>query len=212
MKNRKRVLALTLASIVVAPAFGATGTAAAQTAETQRNVKQQQRIEHGLQSGQLTTKEAGELENRETRVERLEARAAADGTVSKNEAARINAAQNAVSKDLYSERHDAQVGQPNSAASKHMQAAVARDAKQQARISGGVTSGQLTAQEAAKLEQGQAQVAHTEAGAVADGTVTAAEAARIQKAENRQSRRIYQQRHDQQAPSPTDVKPNGGGA
>lgn len=212
MKNRKRVLVLALASIAAAPGFAATGTEAAQTAETQRNVKQQQRIEHGLQSGQLTTKEAGQLENRETRVERLQARAAADGTVSKNEAARITAAQNAVSKDLYAERHDAQVGKPTSAASKHMQAAVARDASQQARINGGVTSGQLSAQETARLEQGQAQVAHTEAGAVTDGTVTAAEAAQIRKAENRQSRRIYQQRHDQQAPAPADVKPNGDGA
>jgi hypothetical protein len=209
MRNRKLFVVLAAASIVAVPAFAEGPSQASQTLETQRDVNQQDRIEQGLQSGQLTTKEAGQLERQETRVDHMEANAAANGKVTKAEAARINTAQNAVSHDIYEQKHDAQTGHPNSASSKRMQAGVQRDANQEARINQGVKSGQLTTRETGHLEQGQAHVAHAEANAAANGRVSAAESAHVQHAANQQSRKIYQQKHDEQARS--DVKATGGG-
>jgi hypothetical protein len=204
MKNRRSIVVLAIASIAAAPAFAEGPSQTAQTVETQRDVNQQVRVEQGLQSGQLTTKEAGQLERQETHVDHMQAQAAADGKVTKSEAARINTAQNAVSSDIHKQKHDAQLGHPNSASSKHMQAAVQRDANQQARINQGVKSGQLTTHETGKLEHGQAHVAHTEANAAANGRVSGTEAAHVQHAANQQSHKVEQQKHDEQARS--DVK------
>ena len=79
-----------------------------------RNINQQQRIEQGLQSGQLNTREASKLEREQSRVEKMESKAMRDGNVSAQEAQRINNAQNRVSQDIYREKHDAQTGNPNS--------------------------------------------------------------------------------------------------
>jgi hypothetical protein len=58
--------------IVFAAAL-ALGTAQAQESgaarEAQRDANQQQRIEQGLQSGALSTREAGQLERQEQRIE-----------------------------------------------------------------------------------------------------------------------------------------------
>jgi len=39
-------------------------------ADVQRNINQQQRVEQGVKSGQLTNREAGKLENGQARVDR----------------------------------------------------------------------------------------------------------------------------------------------
>ena len=73
-----------------------------------------------------------------------------------------------------------------------------RQENQAARIRQGVASGELTAPETRRLVQGQRHVNRLERGAKADGDVTAAERVRIEKAQDRQSRRIYRQKHDAQ--------------
>ena len=73
-----------------------------------------------------------------------------------------------------------------------------REAKQQQRIDKGVASGQLTAKEAARLEKGQAKIEAREAAAKADGVVTKKERAQLRKAQNRESKKIYKQKHDKQ--------------
>jgi len=164
--------------------------------DTERDVNQQERIEQGLKSGELNSREAGKLERQEAHVDRLESRAERNGKISNAEQARINAAQNRASREIYRQKHDAQTGNPNSASSQRMQADVQRNANQQARIDQGLKSGELTNKEAAYLEHGQARVSRAEANAAADGHVGAGEQARIQRKENRQSRRIHQQKHD----------------
>lgn len=80
-----------------------------------------------------------------------------------------------------------------------------RQAKQDARIEKGKTSGALNDKEAARLEAGQARVDAKEAAAKADGTVTKKEKVAIEKSQDRQSRRIARQKHDAQtkpAPAP----------
>jgi hypothetical protein len=74
----------------------------------------------------------------------------------------------------------------------------ARQKAQQQRIEQGEKSGALTPKEADRLEKGQARVQKMENKAVADGKVTAKERAKIEKAQDRQSRKIYREKHDKQ--------------
>src|SRR4051812_14294816 len=188
-----------LASNTIAAALSLAfcGAAFAQAGTLQRDVNQQQRIEQGLQSGSLNTREAARLEQEESRVQRDQARAMQDGKLSPAEKARLAREQNQVSRDIYREKHDAQTGNPNSASSQRMQADVQRNVNQQ-RIEQGVQSGRVTPREAARLERGQARDTHLEARAGADGKVGAHEQARIQRNENRQSNRIHREKHDAQ--------------
>jgi len=166
--------------------------------EAQRDANQQERIEQGLQSGQLSSKEAGQLERKEQRSDRQEARDLKQGgTLTPQEKARINSEQNQVSRGIYREKHNAVTGNPNSASSQRLQADVQRDANQQQRIANGINSGQLTNKEAGHLEAGQARVNRAEANAAANGHVGAAEQARIQGKENHQSKRIYDKKHNE---------------
>ena len=165
--------------------------------DAQRDANQQQRIEQGLQSGQLNTREAGRLEREEQHVDRAEAQALkSGGTLTPHEQARIQREQNQVSRDLYRDKHNAATGNPNSASSQRLQADVQRNANQQQRIANGVNSGQLTNREAGHLEGGQARVNRAEANAAANGHVGAAEQARVQGRENRQNGRVYDQKHN----------------
>lgn len=175
------------------------GAAMAQTNaqnDTQRDVNQQQRIENGLQSGQLNTREAGKLEKQEQHIDKMEAHDMKNGSISPAEQAKLNAAQNHVSQDIYKQKHDAQVGNPNSASSQRMQADVERNVNQQQRIENGEKSGQLTNREAGKLERGQAHVDRKEARAAANGHVGAGEQARIRHSENHQSHKIFRKKHN----------------
>src|SRR5476649_1351043 len=69
--------------------------------DQQRDVNQQERIEQGLKSGELSTKEAGHLERDEQHVDRMEARDLKNGSISPAEQARINEEQNRTRKGIY---------------------------------------------------------------------------------------------------------------
>ena len=188
----------TAAAVAIGAAFSAAAFAQTTQSITQRDVNQQQRIEQGLKSGQLSTGEAARLERGEARVNRMEANALKDGTLTAAEKARITRAQNAESRAIERNKTNATTGNPNSASSLRMQADVQRNVNQESRIAQGVRSGALTNREAGRLEGGQARVDRKEARAGADGTITAGEQRRIQGAENRQSAKIYSQKHDAQ--------------
>jgi hypothetical protein len=164
--------------------------------DQQRDVNQQQRIEQGLQSGQLSTKEAGSLERQEQHVDSMEARDLKNGPMTAGEQARLNSAQNRVSGDIYADKHNGVTGNPNSASSQRMQADVQRNVNQQQRIQNGMDNGSLTNHEAGSLERGQAHVNGREANAARNGHVSAAAQGRIQRSENRQSGRIYRKKHN----------------
>lgn len=191
MRTVVSALLLAAAAPVFAQANGTPGY-------TQRDVKQEQRIERGLKSGELTPREAARLQREQGRIDQMESRALRDAKVTAAEKARINAAQNHASRDIAREKHDAQQGDPNSASSRRLQADVQRNVNQKRRIQQGMASGQLTNREAARLEAGQAHVDRVEARAGRDGHVSQAEQARVQHSENVQSRRIARQRHDSQ--------------
>ncbi|MBC7945248.1 MAG: hypothetical protein H7X91_08315 [Burkholderiales bacterium] len=184
--------------IAVGAAFSTGAFAADAGSAMQRDINQQQRIEQGLQSGVLNTREAATLERQQSHLNRLEANALKDGALSDAEKRRIRGGQNKASKSIYRQKHDAQTGNPNSASSQRMQADVQRNINQEKRIGQGLQSGELTNQEAARLERGQARITEAQARAGADGHLGAHEQRNIQKAENRQSRRIFEQKHDAQ--------------
>jgi hypothetical protein len=192
MRIVKMTLALSMASLL-------SGAALAQTAaekDQQRDVNQQQRIEQGLKSGELSTKEAGHLEREQQHIDRMEAHDMKDGHISAGEQLRLDKAQNAASADIYKQKHDVQTGNPNSASSKRMQADVQRNVNQQQRIQNGMENGSLTNREASRLEAGQARTDRKIANAAADGHVGAREQARVQHTENRDSRQIYRKKHN----------------
>ena len=193
MKTTSITFQLIAASLLTSAAWAQT-TPAEQ--DQQRDVNQQQRIEQGLQSGQLSTKEAGSLERQEQHVDKMEAHDMKNGAITSGEQARLNAAQNRVSNDIYADKHNGVTGNPNSASSQRMQADVQRNVNQQQRIQNGMDNGSLTNREAGKLERGQAHVNGREANAAANGHVGAAEQRGIQRSENRQSGRIYRKKHN----------------
>lgn len=191
-----KTTAITLQLIAVSMLTTAAWAQTPAEQDQQRNVNQQQRIEQGLQSGQLSTKEAGSLERQEKHVDNMEARDLKNGSISPSEQARLNAAQNKVSSDIYADKHNGVTGNPNSASSRRMQTDVQRNVNQQQRIQNGMDNGSLTNREAGSLEHGQARVNGREANAAANGHVGAAEQRGIQRSENQQSRRIYRKKHN----------------
>jgi hypothetical protein len=164
--------------------------------DQQRDVNQQQRIEQGLKSGELSSKEAGQLERDQQHVDRMEARDLRNGSISPAEQARLNAAQNRSSAAIYNDKHNGTLGNPTSASSERLQSDVQRNVNQQQRIANGMHSGALTNREAGSLERGQAHVDRREANAARNGHVGAFEQRRIQRSENHQSNRIFNKKHN----------------
>jgi uncharacterized membrane protein YebE (DUF533 family) len=78
-----------------------------------------------------------------------------------------------------------------------------KEARQETRIDQGKASGQLNNREAARLDAGQAKVDGMQAAAKADGKVTKTERRAIKREQNRQSKKIYRQKHDAQAKNPS---------
>ena len=102
-------------TLMIAAALAAAPTAYAQTqapAATpgvdKRQEVQQKRIDKGVESGQLNIKEAGRLERHQTHIANMESKAKADGTVTKNERARLHHAQDQESRRIHHQKHDRQ--------------------------------------------------------------------------------------------------------
>ncbi len=74
----------------------------------QRQANQDQRINQGVQSGQLNQRETARLDRGQAHVNKMENRARADGKISKAEANRIEKAQDVQSARIYRQKHDRQ--------------------------------------------------------------------------------------------------------
>ncbi len=107
----------TIAAAILA-AFIAPGLAAAQAPAPKdpaatpgidkRQDNQQKRIDQGVQSGQLDSKEAARMDKGQARVDRIEDKAKSDGVVTKDERRRLHHAQNNESKRIHRQKHDRQ--------------------------------------------------------------------------------------------------------
>jgi len=82
--------------------------ALAQTRIDKRQEKQNQRIQKGVDSGQLNQKEAARLEKGQVHVQKLEDKALQDGKITKKEKIRIEHSQDVQSKRIARQRHDKQ--------------------------------------------------------------------------------------------------------
>ena len=190
---------LLMTALIAGAAFGSSMAASAQTnpaSTTQRDVRQEQRIENGLQNGTITTRENAGLQRDEARVDRLQAKDLKNGSLSPAEKAQLTAAQNKTSRDIHRATHNGIDGNPLSASSQRAQADTRRNIDQQRRIANGVENGSLTNHEAAGLERGQSHVDRREARAGADGHVGAAEQRNIARADYRQSARVWNKKHN----------------
>ena len=76
-------------------------------ANVERSANQQRRINEGIESGELTNKEAAELERGQARVNRAQANAGADGRVTAGEQANVQARENRQSNKTHRRKHNA---------------------------------------------------------------------------------------------------------
>jgi CRISPR/Cas system-associated endoribonuclease Cas2 len=168
----------------------------------QRMQNQQQRIQQGINSGQLTPREAGRLEAEEAKIKQDELRMKADGNLTPRERQRLNRELDKASGDIYREKHDAQrvnVGQGTGQAGNVSDPGIERRMQnQQRRIQQGINSGQLTPREAGRLQAQEAKIKQDELRMKSDGKLTADERNKLNRELDRQSNRIHKQKHDRQ--------------
>ncbi len=160
----------------------------------QRKDNQQQRIGNGVENGSLTAKEAGKIESQEKglNTEERGMRQEDGGKLTAADKATLNGQQNQLSKEIYNQKHDAQV-QP-----KATNEVNARDREQQQRIGQGIKSGSLTPGEAANLENKESRLNKEERNdrAANGGKLTAAEKNKINHQQNKVSKQIYKDKHN----------------
>ena len=73
-----------------------------------REARQEQRIQQGLKTGELTTNETQKLEQRQQHIKHMEENALKDGNISQKEGTRIEHAQNKQNREISNQTHDAQ--------------------------------------------------------------------------------------------------------
>lgn len=73
-----------------------------------RQENQDDRIDQGVASGEITAREAVKLEAQQQHIENKEDRAKADGVVTAQERASLQRSQNRASKKIHDQKHDKQ--------------------------------------------------------------------------------------------------------
>jgi hypothetical protein len=103
----KRIVSILLSAMFVL-ALGISVSAQKTPSVDRREHRQQRRIHQGVKSGSLTRREAARMEAQQARTRRMERRAKADGTVTAKERARLQHRGNRTSRRIYRQKHDAQ--------------------------------------------------------------------------------------------------------
>ena len=174
-----------------------TSSSAPVTGQTiqQRKENQQDRIGQGVQSGQLTAGETSNLEKKEASInqEERDMRKLDNGKLTNSDKKTLNQQQNQLSNQIYRDKHNAAVQNtnPKSEVGK-------RAENQQDRIGQGIKSGQLTAGEAAHLENNEAKINKEVRNdrAANGGKLTSQERAQVNRQQNKTSRQIYRDKHN----------------
>ena len=180
--------------VAAALSFGAWAQTTPQSEVGQRRVDQQDRIANGVQDGQLTTGETGRLENQEAGInQEIRADRTADGgRLTGAEKAQINGQQNHLSREIYSDKHNASVAHYGN------NEVGTRRYDQQQRIANGIRSGRLTAGETSNLERGESNINREvrDDRRANGGPLTRGERRSVNRQMNRQSARIYRDKHN----------------
>ena len=163
-----------------------------------REANQDQRIANGLRSGQMTSGEAARAERTQSNIDQQvhDDRAANGGKLTGQERQQINSEQNSASRQIYDEKHNGNTVKPNEVDN--------REANQQQRTANGLRSGQMTSGEAARTNANQAAVAqqiHNERTANG-GALTKQEKQQANKEENKNSKQIYKEKHNEKTAKP----------
>ena len=195
--NISKMTFLSAALAILALPVVAQTTNAPVTGQTiqDRKENQQDRIANGVKSGELTAGETSNLEKKEAAInqEERDMRKLDNGKLTSADKKTLNQQQNRLSNQIYNDKHNSAVQNtnPKSEVGK-------REEAQQDRIAQGVKSGQLTAGEAAHLEQNQARINKEVRNdrAANGGKLTAQEKAQVNRQQNRQSRQIYRDKHN----------------
>lgn len=102
---RKSVLFIIAAVFILSAA----GTGHAQTDDPvikAREKRQQERIAKGIESGQLTPKEAAKLEKQQAKIRNDERKMKADGKLTKQERQQLKKEENKASRNIYNKKHN----------------------------------------------------------------------------------------------------------
>ena len=161
----------------------------------QRKENQQDRIGQGVASGELTAGETKNLERKEADINKEEHQMSAEngGKLTAADKAKITHQQNQLSNQIYKDKHNsaAQNTNPTSEVGK-------RAENQQDRIAQGIKSGQLTAGEAAHLENNETKINNEvrQDRAANGGKLTPQERKQVNQQQNKESRQIYRAKHN----------------
>lgn len=102
MKTRQwKILAMAIGALVMIA-----GEAWAQGRVGQRQARQSQRIAQGVRSGQVSARECVVLKREQTHIQKVKARAFADGRVSVKERARLDRMQDRAGGHIYKAKHN----------------------------------------------------------------------------------------------------------
>jgi hypothetical protein len=161
-----------------------------------RQRTQQQRVDQGRRTGQLTPEETKKLQAEQKALRTEERAYKADGKLTPAERKDLHGDANRISRDIYREKHDGQRARPTLPSRLHDPGVNARQQGEPARIAQGVRSGQLTKAEATGLRQEQRAIRTEERAYKADGKLTAAERKDLHQDLQQASKDIYQEKHD----------------
>lgn len=109
MKHSKLFAAIAFSLVTASQAFAQAPAATNTPRVDRREATQQQRINQGVSSGQLTKNEATRLQNQQNRINTAEAKAKADGVVTQKERASITRKQNRANRDIRRAKHNKKV-------------------------------------------------------------------------------------------------------
>jgi len=73
-----------------------------------QTVQQNQRIQHGVVTGELTKKEKGQLKKQQKKLKRIKRKAMKDGVVTPKEQSRIQKQEAKLNRKIYRQKHDGQ--------------------------------------------------------------------------------------------------------
>lgn len=188
MVSTKNVLCLAFA---IVPAIAIAG--ARDPGVNHRQHDQQQRIQQGTKSGELTRGETRRLQAEQRHIRNEERTYKADGHLTRSERADLHRDQNRASRDIYRQKHDAQQRPPAAVRDPGVNG---RQHNQHHRMAQGVRSGSLTRDEAQGLRTEQRSIRQEERQYKSDGTLTRDERRDLHQDLNAASRNIYVEKHD----------------
>ena len=189
------------------PISSADRTAGRNYIPNNREANQDQRISNGLRSGQMTSGEAARAEKTQSNIDQQvhNDRAANGGKLTGQERQQVNGEQNAASRQIYNDNHNANSVKPNAVDN--------REANQQQRTAQGLRSGQMTSGEAARSNANQgntAQSVHNDRTANG-GALNQQQRQQVNRQQNQNSKQVYNEKHNNNTAPKAAPQPREGG-